>query len=171
MNEGYKYSPKSKNSCAKVLTVVLALFAILLVSIPVEKYRSLVRLAGYICATAMIYIVIRYLIDRYVYEIVPGEREGVPDLVITRYRGKRMVVVCRVGLGKPECVGLEEYIPAKRPKKAKLHNYTVDIFPKAWILWIDMDGDGGNDGNVREGVLFMPNKKMVNVICHCIEKK
>lgn len=63
----------------------------------------LFQLGGILCATAAVYLTVGYSLKIYRYAIEPNtivDAEGVEqyDLVITEITGKKMKVVCRVGL-------------------------------------------------------------------------
>ena len=63
----------------------------------------LFQVGGILCATAAVYLTVRYSLKYYRYAIEPNtivDAEGVEqyDLVITEIMGKKMKVVCRVGL-------------------------------------------------------------------------
>lgn len=63
----------------------------------------LFQLGGILCATAAVYLTVGYSLKIYRYAIEPNtivDAEGVEqyDLVITEIMGKKMKVVCRVGL-------------------------------------------------------------------------
>ena len=63
----------------------------------------LFQLGGILCATAAVYLTVGYSLKAYRYAIQPNtivDAEGVEqyDLVITEIMGKKMKVVCRVGL-------------------------------------------------------------------------
>ena len=63
----------------------------------------LFQMGGILCATAAVYLTVRYSLKYYRYAIEPNtivDAEGVEqyDLVITEILGKKMKVVCRVGL-------------------------------------------------------------------------
>ena len=63
----------------------------------------LFQMGGILCATAAVYLTVRYSLKYYRYAIEPNtivDAEGVEqyDLVITEITGKKMKVICRVGL-------------------------------------------------------------------------
>ena len=63
----------------------------------------LFQMGGILCATAAVYLTVRYSLKAYRYAIEPNtivDAEGVEqyDLVITEIVGKKMTVVARVGL-------------------------------------------------------------------------
>ena len=64
---------------------------------------SLFQMGGILCATVSVYMTVRYSLRYYRYAIQPNtivDAQGVEqyDLVITEIMGKKMKVVCRVGL-------------------------------------------------------------------------
>ena len=66
-------------------------------------FPFLFQLGAFLCATATVYLTARYSLKSYRYAIEPNtivDAEGVEqyDLVITEITGKKMKVVCRVGL-------------------------------------------------------------------------
>ena len=72
-------------------------------TLPDVPLPSLFQMGAILCATLAVYLTARYSLRTYRYAIQPTTRvdaEGVEqyDLVITEITGKKMKVVCRVGL-------------------------------------------------------------------------
>ena len=70
---------------------------------PWAPVPSLFQMGAILCATLAVYLTVRYSLRTYRYAIQPNtivDAEGVEqyDLVITEITGKKMKVVCRVGL-------------------------------------------------------------------------
>ena len=70
---------------------------------PWAPIPSLFQMGAILCATLAVYLTVRYSLRIYRYAIEPNtivDAEGVEqyDLVITEITGKKMKVVCRVGL-------------------------------------------------------------------------
>ena len=67
------------------------------------SFPALFQMGAILCATVSVYLTVRYSLKYYRYAIEPNtivDAEGVEqyDLVITEIMGKKMKVVCRVGL-------------------------------------------------------------------------
>ena len=72
-------------------------------TLPDVPLPSLFQMGAILCATCAVYLTVRYSLRTYRYAIEPNtivDAEGVEqyDLVITEITGKKMKVVCRVGL-------------------------------------------------------------------------
>ena len=72
-------------------------------TLPSIPLPSLFQIGAILCATLAVYLTVRYSLRAYRYAIEPNtivDAEGVEqyDLVITEITGKKMKVVCRVGL-------------------------------------------------------------------------
>lgn len=72
-------------------------------TLPNVPLPSLFQMGAILCATLAVYLTVRYSLRTYRYAIQPNtivDAEGVEqyDLVITEITGKKMKVVCRVGL-------------------------------------------------------------------------
>ena len=72
-------------------------------TLPSIPLPSLFQMGAIVCATQAVYLTARYSLRAYRYAIEPNtivDAEGVEqyDLVITEITGKKMKVVCRVGL-------------------------------------------------------------------------
>ena len=72
-------------------------------TLPNVPLPSLFQMGAILCATLAVYLTVRYSLRAYRYAIQPNtivDAEGVEqyDLVITEILGKKMKVVCRVGL-------------------------------------------------------------------------
>jgi hypothetical protein len=72
-------------------------------TLPSIPLPSLFQMGAIVCATLAVYLTARYSLRAYRYAIEPNtivDAEGVEqyDLVITEITGKKMKVVCRVGL-------------------------------------------------------------------------
>ena len=72
-------------------------------TLPDVPLPSLFQMGAILCATLAVYLTVRYSLRTYRYAIEPNtivDAEGVEqyDLVITEITGKKMKVVCRVGL-------------------------------------------------------------------------
>jgi hypothetical protein len=72
-------------------------------TLPSIPLPSLFQMGAILCATLAVYLTVRYSLRAYRYAIEPNtivDAEGVEqyDLVITEITGKKMKVVCRVGL-------------------------------------------------------------------------
>ena len=72
-------------------------------TLPSIPLPSLFQMGAIVCATLAVYLTVRYSLRAYRYAIEPNtivDAEGVEqyDLVITEITGKKMKVVCRVGL-------------------------------------------------------------------------
>ena len=72
-------------------------------TLPNVPLPSLFQMGAIFCATLAVYLTVRYSLRTYRYAIEPNtivDAEGVEqyDLVITEITGKKMKVVCRVGL-------------------------------------------------------------------------
>lgn len=72
-------------------------------TLPDVPLPSLFQMGAILCATLAVYLTVRYSLRTYRYAIQPNtivDAEGVEqyDLVITEITGKKMKVVCRVGL-------------------------------------------------------------------------
>ena len=72
-------------------------------TLPDVPLPSLFQMGAILCATLAVYLTVRYSLRIYRYAIEPNtivDAEGVEqyDLVITEITGKKMKVVCRVGL-------------------------------------------------------------------------
>ena len=72
-------------------------------TLPSIPLPSLFQMGAIVCATLAVYLTVRYSLRAYRYAIQPNtivDAEGVEqyDLVITEITGKKMKVVCRVGL-------------------------------------------------------------------------
>ena len=72
-------------------------------TLPNVPLPSLFQMGAILCATLAVYLTVRYSLRAYRYAIQPNtivDAEGVEqyDLVITEITGKKMKVVCRVGL-------------------------------------------------------------------------
>lgn len=72
-------------------------------TLPDVPLPSLFQMGAILCATCAVYLTVRYSLRTYRYAIQPNtivDAEGVEqyDLVITEITGKKMKVVCRVGL-------------------------------------------------------------------------
>lgn len=72
-------------------------------TLPDVPLPSLFQMGTILCATCAVYLTVRYSLRTYRYAIQPNtivDAEGVEqyDLVITEITGKKMKVVCRVGL-------------------------------------------------------------------------
>ena len=72
-------------------------------TLPDVPLPSLFQMGAILCATCAVYLTARYSLRTYRYAIQPNtivDAEGVEqyDLVITEITGKKMKVVCRVGL-------------------------------------------------------------------------
>ena len=70
---------------------------------PWAPIPSMFQMGAILCATLAVYLTVRYSLRTYRYAIEPNtivDAEGVEqyDLVITEITGKKMKVVCRVGL-------------------------------------------------------------------------
>ena len=83
------------------LTATVVLFT--LGGIDMIPFPFLFQMGSIICATAAVYLTVGYSLKSYRYAIEPNtivDAEGVEqyDLVITEIMGKKMKVVCRVGL-------------------------------------------------------------------------
>ena len=72
-------------------------------TLPNVPLPSLFQMGAILCATLAVYLTVRYSLRTYRYAIQPNtivdaEGEEQYDLVITEITGKKMKVVCRVGL-------------------------------------------------------------------------
>ncbi len=130
----YSYSPSFHKKKEKLITLFMGIFGAVTYGVsilPFIVFPILFQIVAFISFTGMIMVGALCLMRRYTYEIREnGERTL--DFVITEYYGRRVTVVCRVGLDSVEtifCLTKESKPQFLQMKKERaFYNYTGVLF-------------------------------------------
>ena len=150
----YELIPKRTNKKANemILLFFIGAAAMMLVTMlfPTVPFRWAFQLISLCLLTAGVFLVTRYVTKLFFYRIEEG------DLIVTETdtRGKKRLVVCRVGVSSVvRCERLTDANQVKaalaslRKQGVKVFDYTVDLRPAESILLVV--NEGGDDLAVR----------------------
>ncbi len=137
----YRFSPKRSNKIALLLATFSLIASVIFVGTPIAfegmAFAGVSQTLGVMSLALAILVITRYFTKSLVYEI-REDSEGLPDLCVSEYQGKRGVTVCRISLAGIERVE----ICADKAKKAelagegkgrKVYSYFADIAPDKYI--------------------------------------
>lgn len=170
----YRHSPRHKNGIAAGVCITLSLIFVLTGFMPLESLAlpetllPSIRIGGLLALSVAVYIAIRYLYTKYVYELEPDpQNDNELMLTITEIRGRRQITVCRIGTADIERFEKLQrrgyHQKSNKPEKAKIYNYCVDLRPNAHIIVLKDDAEC-LEGDTTEVVIFMPDEKMAELI-------
>ena len=145
----YTFTPKRNIKTAGALSLTLFVLSVTLfafANLLFTDSKALLQLFGTLSATGAIFILVKFIIISYVYEI-DGD-----DLSVIEISGKKRTTVARVSVSS-----ITEL--AEKPKKGeKVYNFCLELFPARTLTLVIEDGDG------RYNVLLSYVEEMENMI-------
>lgn len=134
----YEIIPQRTNKAATYTSAVMlitAFAAMFFSGISWLPYRSIMQLASLVILAFAILILIRYVLTRYIYCVIPTDG-GDFDLTVTEAKRKSRITVCRISLSGIERVTVinsekKKTLP-EMTKGYKVFNYCVDIAPERY---------------------------------------
>lgn len=147
----YQYDPalpKRRERLISIVTLFLGLALFGFSKVNNVPFPVIYQMLGVASLTAFIFLIARYLMRRYVYQVMPRSHAGdgfAPDFVVTEYYGRRVSVVCRISLDD-----IEQIIPITKENRREwrekqtgklFYDYTADLFSPNRYLLVVTDGE------------------------------
>jgi len=136
-----RYNPLKKDNKAIVLSVMCAVFAVILfvASAFVRNFIILYQLTAIVLAIASLQIYLKYVVSEYVYEATED------DIKIYRVNGKKSICVASLSYeaSKSSIMPVKDFLKNKKilPKYAYTVNYAKNISPESYSLYLfDFNG-------------------------------
>ena len=112
-----------------VLTIACFVIAFLLFGMSGMAYPLIYQLSGLVLLVAGVYLLVRYILKKYRYEIAPGNivdsyGDPVLGLVITETTGRRTTVVAKINLRDIEQIAVVDKRQDKESAKAQIADIT-----------------------------------------------
>lgn len=165
----YGETPRRENKIALVVSLASFLAGMLLIWLAAAMpYPAIWQCVGVLLVAVAVWFLVRAQVT-FRYEILPDARgyEG-EDLVVRQIRGKKEVVVCRLGLADL-CAVDSETPDTRKAVKQKYHgdrvnNYCVDVLPaRALLLAFD-------DADTRVVIRLQPSAALTEILTRALEE-
>lgn len=167
----FEYEQTAKNSGPWARCLAISLFlvaaALVLTSLSVEAYRSILQLCALLVLTVAVLLTVRFVVKTYVYRL-EARADGGHDLVIVDVQAKARRVVVRLSVQRQAARLLTrpgDISAAIADKTLTVYRYCTDLFPKGTALLVARDGDED------VAVLFQPDETLRTMLVTLLERR
>lgn len=152
------YQPNSKNTPEKVLSLSMAILAVVLFSSSgfVEKFSGMYQITAFVFAIVSIQIYLKYVFSNYIYKATED------SLQVYKVTGKKSICVASLDyeMSISQIINSEKYLESKHtyPKTNFNVNYCKNLFPKNYsVYFFEFNGK-------KSMMKFEPDSEFANYV-------